>query len=978
MEKYTTKEVSGLLSISLSTVKRLADKGLIEYFRIGSYGHRRYLKSSVDKYLFNQNKGVSENLDIKKMKNNNKSIGKLVAESHPNHYLMHKYWGRKAHNIIEKYVQYYTKTGDIVLDPFMGSGVTLIEAIKQKRIGIGVDLNPMSIAIVENTIKNIDFEEFEKSYLKIIEYIEKEYKQFYNTNCSVCNKISKLDCCVWDNDKLVSIRGICENHGIFIKNASKRDVESYNLASSKLSKISKTQKLAIPADEIPRYVKRNNKEKISELFSDRALLVLSALTLEINKVKNIDIRKLLQFVFTSALANTSKMLPGDPEKGTYKSGWVISKFWVPPIHAERNAISCFKLRFNAILKGKKEVTNLHKEKFHIYNTDATKLPIEKNSIDYIFTDPPYGESIAYFSLSHLWNSWLKNDPEFKNEIVIDSYRNKDYKDYATRINKAYKEMYRVLKPNCFMSFTFHNRDLNVWKAIIDACISSGFEFVSAILQEQAVSSGTQGINKKNTLTGDFVYTYKKTKVEKSNPVDVVYHKNGETLIINEIYSFLEKQWSASSSELYEFIIPIIINNKALLDSNNKVINLEKLLSANFDYRLNNGTYKWQLKKKEVQNSKLTVLDLFAGAGGMSSGFNKAGFKIVAAIEYDPKIRNTYHHNHPATVLMIEDIRKVAVGSDINNAEHDLLNLFDKKECDVIIGGPPCQGFSMAGNRIRKQKNFFDDQRNLLFLEYFRMVKKLNPKVFVIENVPGILNYNGGQTKDEIIQKFESIGYKIHTDILLAAEYGVPQLRKRAFFIGNRLGIDSKEFFPDKSHNNNNYVTVWDAIGDLPDLKTGQKKDPFNILDYKKTNSSYQKLMRSKSNQIINHFSSKQSPKTIKILSLIKEGEGMRDLPAIYQTKSVHSGAYGRMRKNKPSYTLTTRLNTPSVGRITHPIEHRTISPREAARIQSFDDTYSFFGDITSIGIQIGNAVPPLLAKAIADKIILTLKKYNKL
>jgi DNA-cytosine methyltransferase len=977
-DNLKTKEVAELLSISESTVKRYADIGLLEYIRIGNYGHRRYPKESVEKYLLNQNNQASEILD-NKLEKSNKKIGKLVANPHPGHYLMHKYWGRKAHNIVQQYIKHFTNPGDKVLDPFMGSGVTVIESIKSNRTGIGVDLNPMSIAIVENTIRNVDLQEFEATYSAIVGRVEKAYAHLYHTECTVCGKTSKIDCCVWDNDTLVSVRGICQDHGTFIKKATENDVETYQLASATLHSLSPDQKNTIPIDEIPRYVKRNNKETIDQLFSDRALVNLSALKAEINKVEQEGIRKLLEFVFTSCLANTSRMLPGDTKKATYRSGWVISKFWVPPVHAERNAISCFKLRFNAILKGKKEVIELHNGNSIIHHADSTKLPLDDNSINYIFTDPPYGESIAYFSLSHLWNTWLKNEPEFKNEIIIDSYRNKDYTDYANRIQKAYSEMFRVLKPGGYMSFTFHNRDLNVWKAIIDACVLSGFEFISAILQEQAVSSGTQGINKNNTLTGDFVYTFRKPEQTNTLSTKVDYHKDGERLIINEVHSFLKKHWVSNSSDLYEFIIPVILNNRAVLDKKGKVINLEKLLLTNFDYRLHNGTYKWQLKQREGNKNEFTVLDLFAGAGGMSSGFEKAGFKVVAAIEHDPKISDTYLHNHQSTVLIVDDIRKVSAKHDLENAEHEIIEHFKTGTCTVIIGGPPCQGFSMAGNRIRKEKNFFEDKRNFLFREYYRMVKALTPDFFVLENVPGILTYNNGKIEEEIKEKFEDLGYQIHSEVLVAADYGVPQLRKRAVFIGNKLGIDPKLLFPEKTHTSKNYVTVWDAIGDLPNVKTGQSFEPFKDADYNEMNSPYQKLMRSKSGEIFNHVSSKQSPKTIEILSQIKEGQGMKDIPKEYHTKSVHSGAYGRMEKVKPAYTLTTRLNTPSVGRITHPIEHRTITPREAARIQSFDDSYRFFGDITSLGIQIGNAVPPLLAKAIADKIlsILTEKKaYN--
>lgn len=968
-EKYlTTKEVSEILNISESTVKRYSEYGYIKFVRIKT-GHRRYIKESVDNYLIEQNIHASENMgnDVNQSK---KKIGKLVAHPHPSHYLMHKYWGRKAHNIVEQYISHFSKPKDKILDPFMGSGVTVIEAIKLKRIAIGVDLNPMSIAIVQNTISKVDLKQFEVEFNFISDRVNEKYAELYQTKCPICETISKLDCAVWENDDIVSVRGTCLSHGKFIKEADDFDKSVYLGSQKRHKEMPKTQYNIIPRDVIPKYVRRSSKNTIDELFCLRAQVILSYIKSEINKVKNEEIKQLLNFTFTSMLANTSKMLPGDPKRATYKSGWVISKFWVPTIHAERNTIDCFHLRFKAILKGKSEISNLHNSVNAIYNADSTKLPLDDNSIDYIFTDPPYGESIAYFSLSQLWNTWLKNNANFKGEIIIDSNRSKDYKDYANRIEKAYFEMFRVLKSGSYLSFTFHNRDLNVWKAIVDACTKSGFEFISAVLQEQAVASGTQGINKKNTLHGDFVYTYRKPIINVQKCTNINYHPDGETLIVNEIHSFLNKNGLTNSSDLYEFLIPLIIKNNSILNKNGEVINLEELLLRNFKYESINDNFKWDLKKRNDDVSKLNVLDLFAGAGGMSSGFSKAGYNIVAAIEYDKRIKETYIGNHPMTKLIIDDIRNVSADKDVKDSSYDMKGIFKSldKKCDIIIGGPPCQGFSMAGNRIRNGVDFFSDKRNLLFLEYYRMVKALMPKVFIIENVQGILNYNNGKTAEEIKTKFEALGYNVHSELLCAAEYGVPQLRKRAFFIGNKIGLESKNLFPEPTHAPESYIKVWEAIGDLPQLEPGIKLDPFAVKDYKLSESVFQNKMRSNKNLVYNHSSSCPSPKTIEILKLIKPGEGIKDLPKSYHTGSVHSGAYGRMDPNKPSYTITTRLNTPSVGRITHPFKHRTITPREAARIQSFDDSYRFFGNITSLGIQIGNAVPPLLAYNIAKKI----------
>lgn len=368
--------------------------------------------------------------------------------------------------------------------------------------------------------------------------------------------------------------------------------------------------------------------------------------------------------------------------------------------------------------------------------------------------------------------------------------------------------------------------------------------------------------------------------------------------------------------------------------------------------------------KKIQ---LNALDLFSGAGGFSEGMKNAGFNVVAAIEFNAQIAETYKFNHPNTKMIIDDIRNVS--------ENQIHKLFHESNisCDVIFGGPPCQGFSMAGNRIRSGFSFLEDERNYLFKEYIRMVTYLKPKVFILENVPGILNYNNGNVKNEIYDAFKKLGYNISSKILCAADYGVPQLRNRAIFIGNRIGIDSNSLFPKPLKTPSTYTTIRDAISDLPPLKAGcgSEKTPYMTLP----TTEYENRLRSKSGIVFNHISSHHKEETLKILSMLKEGQSMKDLPEKYRTKSVHSGAYGRMIYDKPSYTLTTRINTPSVGRITHPEQNRTITPREAARIQSFPDDYKFIGNITSIGMQIGNAVPPILAEEIGKHIKKFLEEY---
>jgi len=361
-----------------------------------------------------------------------------------------------------------------------------------------------------------------------------------------------------------------------------------------------------------------------------------------------------------------------------------------------------------------------------------------------------------------------------------------------------------------------------------------------------------------------------------------------------------------------------------------------------------------------KNKKLNIIDLFAGVGGISCGFKKAGFNVLSANEYKEDIALTYKKNHSKTKVIVDDITKV-------KSRDFLINKTDR--VDVVVGGPPCQGFSMAGRRIRNNGEFLNDPRNELFKEFYRIVKDLKPKIFIMENVAALLSMHGGKVKDEIFRLFKKLGYDVDVRVLLAADYGVPQLRRRAVFIGNNIGVDPKNLFPEKTHGpktKNPYVTISDSIFDLPSINSGEGE--FESEYNKKPTTDYQRERRKNAKKLFNHVSSFHDKKIIKILELIKEGQGRNDLPEKYQTKSIHSGSYGRLDRNKPSYTITTRFDTPSVGRVTHPILNRSLTPREAARIQSFDDDFVFYGGKSSVGVQIGNAVPPLLAYAIAKNI----------
>lgn len=355
---------------------------------------------------------------------------------------------------------------------------------------------------------------------------------------------------------------------------------------------------------------------------------------------------------------------------------------------------------------------------------------------------------------------------------------------------------------------------------------------------------------------------------------------------------------------------------------------------------------------------IRVIDLFAGCGGLSLGFERNGYKVKAALELDPMIANTYRNNHKDVNLIVDDIRNV-----------DKTGVFTENCADVIIGGPPCQGFSMAGARIRS--GFMGDPRNFLFKHYFNVVKAVRPEVFIMENVKGIMTMEGGSIFDEILSIFSSTeylpygAYKMWYKIVRAIDFGIPQKRERVIILGTRnqnVNIDSiwqitieqiKEEMPSFFKP----VSVYDAISNLPEPTED------GIVYVSKPMTEYQEYLASGAGLLTGHYMPHHSKKAIERMRKIRNGENFTSLNETIH--SVHSGSYGRLSWSLPAPTITTRFDTPSGGRFIHPEKDRTLTPREAARIQSFPDDFVFTGTKSSICKQIGNAVPPKISYFLA-------------
>lgn len=348
----------------------------------------------------------------------------------------------------------------------------------------------------------------------------------------------------------------------------------------------------------------------------------------------------------------------------------------------------------------------------------------------------------------------------------------------------------------------------------------------------------------------------------------------------------------------------------------------------------------------LTRTRPTVLDLFCGAGGLAFGFHSAGFETIAGIDSDPASIETFARNFPQASSFCEDLSSIS-----SSLEKFILSL--RHKIDVIVGGPPCQGFSIAGKRL------IDDPRNLLYRHYIEIVRKVFPTYVVIENVPTIRTMGEGRVAKAICQDLEELGYQVLICTVNASDYGVPQNRKRTFFIGKKDGLPVS--FPEPLTPFDK-ISTKDAIGDLPLVEN--YFDDLPIPYTKNPTTQYQREMRKGSKKIFNHYSVAHSEKTRSIIALVPDGGNYKDLPKVLQHTRRVNIAWTRMKSDSPSFTIDAGHNHHF-----HYKANRVPTVRECARIQSFPDVFVFTGNKTSQYRQVGNAVPPVLAKILAMRIL---------
>ena len=496
----------------------------------------------------------------------------ILPKTHSSMYLMHKYWARKPANIVAHYIQRYCPQNGIVLDPFMGSGVTILESIFNNRLAIGVDLNPMANFITKNTGIYADIPKLEKAFQIIKKDVEKKnslFTKLYELQCPSCKSTNAIIThIIWLkkkddlSHKLEEIRFKCSNCGEIVANNSNHNeifisIKPFVLQQEKnaLNLLSQEQiknpNVSFKYSDNQAFIQlRHNLRKqpeLTELFTKRNYTFLVFLINLINDIpENYENEKeLLRFCFTSSLGQSSKMVwvinkrKGKKLKKKQVGSWTHHFFWDPSNFFEVNAWNCFKQRFSKLKKGKidsNERNNKSKLNFKLaksftdlsiktpvllWNKSSTQLELPDNAIDFVFTDPPYGDSIQYGELSAFWNVWLnQNMADYKkkielDEIVINSHQGKNLNSYEKKLKEVFNEVFRVLKPNKYMIVTFHNTSLKIRNALINSVISCGFDLCQILFQLPPRVSIKSMLHHEGSPIGDYYIRFQKP-LQKTN------------------------------------------------------------------------------------------------------------------------------------------------------------------------------------------------------------------------------------------------------------------------------------------------------------------------------------------------------------------------------------------------------------------------------------------------------------------------------
>lgn len=472
-------------------------------------------------------------------------------ESYKGIYAMHKYWGKKPFNEISRFIEKYSKNNEIVLDCFCGSGVSVVEALKADRKAIGIDLNPIAIKLAKASVTVVDEQKIKEEFNNISDKLKATINSLYDYEYE--GEITHITHIIWKNDVPLEVWYKKEgNKKKYIREGCNQD---YKLANEP-----NQQALWYPKTEMYENTRINvgKNQRVCDLFTNRALVGLSLLLDEINKIEDEKIRTVFELTFTGTLSQASKLVfvirdrKKNGKKETSKAevgSWVIG-YWVPEEHFEINVWNCFENRFKRILKGVSEINSIFSNKLEVdsnvtlINGSATELPLENESVDYVFIDPPHTNRVLYMEQSLMWNAWLglDNKIDWNKEIIVSEAKERKEKnldDYNCLMNKTFSEICRVLKKDKYLSFAFNSLDDKTWINLLNLFNKNGFVIHDIHPLEYSATSVIQD-NRKNALKTDFVLTFKNThkaqsEINVNTDVDELKIKIGKILKLNPNY-----------------------------------------------------------------------------------------------------------------------------------------------------------------------------------------------------------------------------------------------------------------------------------------------------------------------------------------------------------------------------------------------------------------------------------------------------------
>jgi len=493
----------------------------------------------------------------------------ILPHAHTPMYLMHKWWARKPHNVVAEYIRNYSRENEIVLDPFCGSGVTAIEAVKLRRKAIAIDLDPMATFITRITIMPVDLAETQKTFDEIRNRVEKKIRAFYETSCPKCSKKAIIICSIWETGKErpKQIRLFCSFcNKRFRKNPDEKDIRLLDhIEREKIPYWNPSSVRLYYPNNMP-FMKKEKSETVSDLFTKRNMLAMSILYDSIDSLPDGVNKQMMKFRFTSMAHLASKLTPVRPTR-PFSSFWPVHSYWVPPTFMESNVWLLFESAISGrqgLLAGKSDSNSqitYFKEagKFDDLENDANVWiltqsaldlsNIPENSVDYCFTDPPYGGSIQYFELSLLWASWLsgKNqDPNFKidfdHEITINEQQEKDFDYYHKMLKASFEQVYRVLKQGRWLTVTFHNTDIKIYNSIIKAVVLAGFDPEKIIYQPPARPSAKMLLQPYGSAVGDYYIRFRKPEREREGMADVeIDRERYERIVVDTVKKMIAER-----------------------------------------------------------------------------------------------------------------------------------------------------------------------------------------------------------------------------------------------------------------------------------------------------------------------------------------------------------------------------------------------------------------------------------------------------